>query len=79
MSTALHCAATGGHLPALQLLLHRGADIEVKDNVRQTNPYGRDRYIHIVHVYVCIYVCMYVCVYVYNMYVCMCVDTYILF
>ena len=35
--TALHYAAEKGHLPALQLLLDRGADIEAKNKVSQTN------------------------------------------
>ena len=43
--TALHWAAYRGHLPALQLLLDRGADIEAKDRVRQTLMDEIDTYI----------------------------------
>jgi ankyrin repeat protein len=38
--TALHMAAQGGHLPVLKLLIERGADPSIKDDLHHSTAEG---------------------------------------
>ena len=57
--TALYVAAQEGNLPAVQLLLDKGADIEAKDKVGQT--LYRNIYMNAqIHIYMQVYIHIYV-------------------
>jgi hypothetical protein len=53
--TALYMAAEGGHVDAAEMLIGKGADVNVQDTWVRRCMYDE---------YICIFFCMYVCMYV---------------